>query len=32
MVAETILSVARAERRRSDTLGSFAAWMGITTW
>jgi hypothetical protein len=32
MVAETILSLARAERRRSDTLSSFAAWMGITTW
>lgn len=32
MVAETVLSLARAERRRSDTLSSFAAWMGITTW
>jgi transcriptional regulator with XRE-family HTH domain len=32
MVAETILSLARTERRRSDTLSSFAAWMGITTW
>ncbi|MGH3767704.1 MAG: helix-turn-helix domain-containing protein [Pseudonocardiaceae bacterium] len=32
MVAETVLSLARADRRRSDTLSSFAAWMGITTW
>lgn len=30
MVAETVLIMARAERRRSDTLSSFAAWMGIT--
>ncbi|MGH3835688.1 MAG: helix-turn-helix domain-containing protein, partial [Pseudonocardiaceae bacterium] len=30
MVAETVLTLARAERRRSDTLSSFAAWMGIT--
>jgi hypothetical protein len=30
MVAETVLILARAERRRSDTLSSFAAWMGIT--
>jgi hypothetical protein len=32
MVAETVLSLARAERRRSDTLSGFAAWMGITSW
>lgn len=31
MVAETVLSLARSERRRSDTLSSFAAWMGITS-
>ncbi|HZA18555.1 MAG TPA: helix-turn-helix domain-containing protein [Pseudonocardiaceae bacterium] len=30
MVAETVLTLARSERRRSDTLSSFAAWMGIT--
>jgi transcriptional regulator with XRE-family HTH domain len=30
MVAETVLTLARAERRRSDILSSFAAWMGIT--
>ncbi|MGH3479540.1 MAG: helix-turn-helix domain-containing protein [Pseudonocardiaceae bacterium] len=29
MVAETVLTLARAERRRSDTLSSFAAWLGI---
>ncbi|MGH3928577.1 MAG: helix-turn-helix domain-containing protein, partial [Pseudonocardiaceae bacterium] len=28
-VAETVLSLARAERRRSDTLRSFASWMGL---
>lgn len=32
MVAETVLTLARAERRRSDTLSGFAAWMGITGW
>ncbi len=32
MVAETVLALARAERRRSDTLSGFAAWMGITGW
>jgi Tfp pilus assembly protein PilF len=32
MVAETVLTLARAERRRSNTLSSFAAWMGITNW
>ncbi len=32
MVAETVLTLARSERRRSDTLSSFAAWMGITSW
>ncbi len=30
MVAETVLTLARVERRRSDTLSSFAAWLGIT--
>lgn len=30
MVAETVRTLARAERRRSDTLSGFAAWMGIT--
>jgi len=30
MVTETVLTLARADRRRSDTLCSFAAWMGIT--
>lgn len=30
MVAETVLMLARAERRRSDTLSGFAAWMVIT--
>jgi hypothetical protein len=29
MVAETVLTLARAERRRSDTLSGFAAWMGL---
>jgi hypothetical protein len=29
MVAETVLALAGAERRRSDTLRGFAAWMGI---
>lgn len=32
MVAETVLTLARAERRRSDSLSGFAAWMGITGW
>jgi transcriptional regulator with XRE-family HTH domain len=32
MVTETVLTLTRAERRRSDTLSSFAAWMGITSW
>ena len=32
MVAETVLTLARAERRRSDTLSGLAAWMGITGW
>lgn len=30
MVVETVRTLARAERRRSDTLGGFAAWLGIT--
>lgn len=30
MVAETVLTLARVERRWSDTLSAFAAWMGIT--
>jgi Tfp pilus assembly protein PilF len=30
MVTETVLTLARTDRRRSDTLCSFAAWMGIT--
>ncbi|MGH4021446.1 MAG: helix-turn-helix domain-containing protein, partial [Pseudonocardiaceae bacterium] len=30
MVAETVRTLARTERRRSDALRSFAAWMGIT--
>ncbi|MCA1675570.1 MAG: helix-turn-helix transcriptional regulator [Actinobacteria bacterium] len=30
MVAETVLMLARVERRRSDTLSSIAAWLGIT--
>ena len=30
MVTETVLTLARADRRRSDTLCSFAVWMGIT--
>lgn len=29
MVVETVRSLARAERRRSDALSSFAAWMGL---
>ncbi|MGH3865572.1 MAG: helix-turn-helix domain-containing protein [Pseudonocardiaceae bacterium] len=32
MVAETVLTLARAERRRSDTLSSFATWLGIAGW
>lgn len=32
MVTETVLTLARAERRRSDTLSGFAAWMGLTGW
>lgn len=31
MVAETVRTMARTEQRRSDTLSSFAAWMGITS-
>ena len=31
MVAETVRAMARTEQRRSDTLSSFAAWMGITS-
>ncbi len=30
MVAETVLTLAHVERRRSDALSAFAAWMGIT--
>jgi transcriptional regulator with XRE-family HTH domain len=32
MVAETVLTLARAERRRSNALSGFAAWMGYTGW
>jgi hypothetical protein len=31
MAAETVLILARAQRRRSDTLSSFATWLGITS-
>lgn len=31
MVTETVRSLARTERRRSDTLSGFATWLGITT-
>lgn len=30
MVAETVRALARAERRRSDTVGGFARWLGIS--
>lgn len=30
MVAETLRSLARTERRRSDTVGAFARWLGIS--
>lgn len=30
MVEETMRSLVRTERRRSETLSSFAAWIGIT--
>jgi ATP/maltotriose-dependent transcriptional regulator MalT len=32
MVAEMVLTLARAERRRSNALSGFAAWMGYTGW
>jgi transcriptional regulator with XRE-family HTH domain len=30
MVAETVRTLARGDRRRSDSLSGFAAWMGVT--